>query len=291
MSEISGEWAGRITGTNNANVFAEFSQSGVTVHGTVRINDPVHGTAVYKIAGSVSGETLQVEMHPDKSFFDKQRYQKITVNNQTITVGIDPASGYGVVTVNANIHGGTHIEGTWKSTIGTGGKVFLDRVQPATISPSQAIDERSKTKRTVFISYSHKDANHLDRLRVHLKPLEKLGLVEVWDDTKIKVGDHWEKEIEGALKRSGVAVLIISADFLASDFIVDNELPPILEKAQLEGTKIVPVILKPCRFSRDANLAKFHALNPPDKPVQAMSDTEQEEIWDRLSQIIEAEID
>ena len=125
---------------------------------------------------------------------------------------------------------------------------------------------------------------------MHLKPLEKLGLVDVWDDTKIKVGDHWKNEIEKALQRAGIAVLIISADFLASDFIVENELPPILERAQLEGTKIVPVVLKPCRFSRDANLSKFQALNPPDRPVQAMSDVEQEAIWDRLSQIIEAEI-
>jgi hypothetical protein len=71
---------------------------------------------------------------------------------------------------------------------------------------------------------------------------------------------------------------------------VDNELPPILEKAQLNGTKVVPIVLKPCRFSRDPNLSKFQALNPPDKPIQAMTETEQEEMWDRLSQIIEAEV-
>jgi hypothetical protein len=81
------------------------------------------------------------------------------------------------------------------------------------------------------------------------------------------------------------------AQTLASDFIVDNELPPILEKAQLDGTKIVPVILKPCRFSRDANLSRFHALNSPDNPVHGMNESEQEVIWDRLSQLIEAEID
>ena len=127
-------------------------------------------------------------------------------------------------------------------------------------------------------------------LRVHLKPLEKEGVVDVWDDTKIKAGEKWEQEIENALNKSAIAVLIISADFLASDFIVDNELPPILERSELKGTKIVPIILRPCRFSRDKNLSKFQALNSPDKPLESMSENEQEELWDRLSLLIETEL-
>ena len=134
MSEIGGEWAGHITGTNNANVFVEFSQSGVTVQGTARINDPVHGTAVYTLSGSISGDALHIEMHPDKNFFDKPRNQTLTVNNRTITVELDPASGHGIVSVSAKLPDRTHIEGSWSSTIGTGGKVFLNRIQPTTIS-------------------------------------------------------------------------------------------------------------------------------------------------------------
>ena len=147
------------------------------------------------------------------------------------------------------------------------------------------------TKKSIFVSYSHKDIAQLERLHVHLKPLEKDGLVDLWDDTKIKTGDKWELEIEKALSKSAIAILIISADFLASDFILNNELPPLLEKAELEGTIILPVILKPCRFMRDKNLSKFQALNNPDMPLLSMSEIQREGEWDRLSQRIEDEIE
>ena len=74
-------------------------------------------------------------------------------------------------------------------------------------------------KLKVFISYSHKDRVWLDRLRVHLEPLVRDYNLEVWDDTEIDAGKEWSFEIENALKTSQVSVLLISADFLASDFI------------------------------------------------------------------------
>ena len=84
----------------------------------------------------------------------------------------------------------------------------------------------------VFISYSHSDREYLDRLLVHLKPLEKDGRIDLWVDTRLRAGDRWKKEIEKALNRANVAVLLVSADFLASDFITDNELPPLLKNAE-----------------------------------------------------------
>jgi len=92
---------------------------------------------------------------------------------------------------------------------------------------------------------------------VHLKPLERDGLIDLWVDTRLRPGDRWKKEISAALERAQVAILLISADFLASDFITNDELPPILTAAEQKGTRIIPIILKPCRFARDKNLRHF----------------------------------
>ncbi len=151
----------------------------------------------------------------------------------------------------------------------------------------QMTESEISFKKTIFISYSHKDLNYLDRLRVHLKPLAKKGLIELWDDTKIKPGGLWRHEIATALENSTIAILLISADFIASDFIVENELPPLLNKANEKGMTILCVILKPSRFEKEPNLSKFQALNPPSKPVLSMSDYEQEELWNNLSSKIE----
>jgi len=140
----------------------------------------------------------------------------------------------------------------------------------------------------IFISYSHKDHVYLDRLMVHLKPLEKQGLIDPWVDSRLLAGDRWKKEIEKALKSARVGILLISADFLASDFIIDNELPPMLQAAEQAGTLIIPVILKPCRFTREKTLCEFQAINPPDEPLSLMNEDERELIYDTVAQRIES---
>ncbi len=81
----------------------------------------------------------------------------------------------------------------------------------------------------IFISYSHKDGEWKDRLLVQLRVLEKQGFLETWDDSRIKTGDDWFPEIEKALEEANIAILMISADFLASDFILGEEIPRLLE--------------------------------------------------------------
>ena len=151
-------------------------------------------------------------------------------------------------------------------------------IQQAIRNPDQ-FSSRPRTEtavNTVFVSYSHNDTAFLDRLRVHLRPLEKRGLMDLWDDTRIEAGDQWKAAIEEALGRARVAILLVSADFLASEFIVDNELPPLLSKAESDGTRIIPVIVKPCRFRRDKNLSRFQAINDPATPLVSMSESEQD---------------
>ena len=137
----------------------------------------------------------------------------------------------------------------------------------------------------VFISYSHKDAHWLERLQVHLKPIEREGIIDLWDDSKIAAGVQWKDAIMGALSTARVAVLLISANFLASDFIAEHELPTLLKRAQSEGTTIIPVILSPSLFS-NTNLGAFQAINAPNQPVSGMAYTRQEEVFAKIAQAI-----
>ena len=141
---------------------------------------------------------------------------------------------------------------------------------------------------SVFISYSHKDVKFLERLRVHMRPLGRAQRIELWDDTRTKAGQQWRTEIDMALKRAKAAVLLISADYLASDFASDNEVAVLLEKAGSEGTLIIPVILKACRFGRDPHLNKFQAINDPTKPLTELPEVEQEKVYDRICQLVES---
>src|SRR5262245_23836346 len=138
-------------------------------------------------------------------------------------------------------------------------------------------------RRKIFVSYSHKDREWLERLQVHLGPLERDGLVEFWDDTRIRTGDEWRKEINDALKSAAAAVLLISADFIASDFIAAEELPPLLAAAEKEGVKIMPLILSPSRFEKTESLSRFQSVNPPSKPLIKLGKGEQEDYLVKLS--------
>lgn len=155
------------------------------------------------------------------------------------------------------------------------------------VQPVRPRKSTSPVRSTIFISYSHKDRKWLERLQVHLKPLERKGLIAAWADTKIKPGTDWRAEIELALDSARVAILLISADFMASDYIATNELPPLLEAAGAAGATIFPLILSSCRFAREPNLAKFQAVNDPARPVDSLTRAKQEAVFDRLSEAIE----
>ncbi len=132
----------------------------------------------------------------------------------------------------------------------------------------------------VFISYSHADEEYLSRLKIHLRPIERQGLIEVWSDAKINAGENWRREIEKAIHEARVAILLISADFLASDFIQSNELPAILKKAEEhQGLEIIPVILKPSLFLDTQILNEYQAANDPEKPLIGLSEVDQEGLW------------
>jgi TIR domain len=139
----------------------------------------------------------------------------------------------------------------------------------------------------VFVSYSHQDGEWLKRLRVHLKPLERANTIKLWDDTKIRTGGKWREDIATAIDGAKVAVLLVSANFLASDFIIEHELPPLLAAAKEDGAVIYPILVSPSRFEDTPSLSQFQSVNPPNRPLSALGFNDQEEVLLRVSKEIE----
>ena len=128
------------------------------------------------------------------------------------------------------------------------------------------------TNPTVFISYSHKDEAWKDRLVTHLGVLQQEGILDLWDDRRIGAGEDWYHKIEEAIARASVAVLLVSADFLTSNFILSEEIPSLLERRDKEGLRIYPVIIKPCAWKQVKWLTRMD-LRPKDgRPIQGGRD-------------------
>lgn len=124
--------------------------------------------------------------------------------------------------------------------------------------------------KSVFVSYSRKDARWLERLRVHLTPFVRGGVLEIWDDTKITPGARWRAEIERALSRAAASIVLVSPDFLASDFVAVHELPQLLRKAEREGTPVMPIVVEACELALHPALAALQALHAPGRPLSRL---------------------
>ncbi len=123
------------------------------------------------------------------------------------------------------------------------------------------------TRPTVFISYSHQDETEKEQLLSHLGVLQHTGLIDLWNDDRIGAGKDWEPEISRAMARAKVAILLVSANFLTSDFILGKEVPNLLKRRQTEGLTIFPVIAKACAWKKVAWLAKMNVRPKNGSPV------------------------
>lgn len=102
------------------------------------------------------------------------------------------------------------------------------------------------TAPTVFISYSHQDEVWKNRLLTHLQISAKEGILELWDDQLIAAGTEWRLKIQKAIDAADIGVLLISADFLVSDFIRGEEIPRMLERRSKNGMRLFPVMVRSC---------------------------------------------
>src|ERR1700690_3054589 len=134
----------------------------------------------------------------------------------------------------------------------------------------------------VFISYSHHDKEWLSKIKTQLKPLVRTDPILFWDDTKIEAGSNWKEEIAKALESAKVALLLVSPDFLASDFVDEHELPGILQAADKEGLIILWIAVSFCSKKSLEEIEKYQAINNPDEPLDRLSSGDQNVVLAKL---------
>lgn len=131
----------------------------------------------------------------------------------------------------------------------------------------------------IFVSYSHRDLDWLDRLKVMAAPYLRAAETELdlWEDTRLKSGQQWDVEIRRALDQAGVGVALVSANFLASIYVMDNELPAMIKAADEGGLRLLWVYISAAGWDQTP-LSRFQATHDTKKPLDSRPVPEQNEI-------------
>lgn len=122
----------------------------------------------------------------------------------------------------------------------------------------------------VFIAYSRHDEQLKDELLKHLAIIRRQGIVREWHDRRVIPGQDWDTEIRARLNRARIILLLVSADFLASEYCFDMELVRAFERHRRGEAVVVPLILRPCDWTH-TSLAQLQALPKDAHPVVSWS--------------------
>src|SRR5262245_52253640 len=120
----------------------------------------------------------------------------------------------------------------------------------------------------LFISYSHDDTKWLEVIRQQLVVLEAEGLVSICDDSQLKVGEGWYQQLSEMMLTARLGLLLISAPFLSSKFVREEEIPRLFDRHEERGMKIYPLLVEPCPWQNVAWLARLQ-LRPQDSKRRA----------------------
>ncbi len=148
----------------------------------------------------------------------------------------------------------------------------------------------------VFFSYSHRDEQLKDELLKHLSLLRRGNVIAAWHDRKIGAGREWANEIDSHLNSARIVLLLVSADFLASDYCYDTEMKKAMERHDLGEARVIPVILRKVDWNR-APFAKLNALPRDGKPVTSWPDRDEafadvaEGIREEVEKLLERQVE
>jgi TIR domain/Hsp70 protein len=153
---------------------------------------------------------------------------------------------------------------------------------PVVVSPRPAA-RAAAGKPAVFLSYAREDERWATAIEKSLSVLTRPGKLGIWSDRHIETGAQWEERIYGEIEQSNIAILLISTDFLNSDFILGKELPAIFAEKERRQLRLIPIVVRPCAFELHEDLSKFQLFNKPETPLSSLDEWRVEMELSRLT--------
>jgi len=144
---------------------------------------------------------------------------------------------------------------------------------PATTSTPPQAPQTTGAKK-IFFSYSKFDREYLEQLLRHLSVLRRSGKIAAWDDHQILPGEEWDDAIKDELAHADIILLLISSDFLATDYIWDVEIKTAMERHAQKSAQVIPIVLRSCSWE-DTPFGKLNGLPSKAKPVNSYGDRDQ----------------
>lgn len=139
----------------------------------------------------------------------------------------------------------------------------------------------------LFISYSHRDEKYRLSLESHLSILKRQGVISEWHDRKITPGSYWEREIDKNINNADIILLLISSDFISSDYCYEKELDTAINQHETQQSIVIPIIIRPTDWD-DTSFSAIQALPKDGVAVSKWSD--EDEAWLSVIQGIKSKI-
>ncbi len=119
----------------------------------------------------------------------------------------------------------------------------------------------------IFFCYAHEDESLLLKLKIHLSPLQREGLIWLWHDRDISAGEEWDKEIDKHLNTAQIILLLVSPDFMNSEYCFGIEMKRAIERHKNDEARVIPIILRPAAW--EGVLGNLQALPKDGRPVKS----------------------
>src|SRR5579872_1980399 len=120
----------------------------------------------------------------------------------------------------------------------------------------------------IFVCYAHEDEALLNKLRTQLRPLELQGLIDIWHDCDISAGTDWQQEINTHISSANIILLLVSPNFMNSEYCYSIEMKRALEQHERGETCVIPVILRPV-YWQGTPFGKLQALPKDGKAIKS----------------------